>query len=69
MKRKIEGGSAFTQIWRQQQILGQVTDKMFGVTAKRAVKILTAAAEAGYDKDDFVKIKQHLLKQHRLKAD
>ena len=67
--RKIEGGSAFTQICKGSRILGQVTDKMFGPTARSAVNILTAAAEAGYDKDDFVKIKHHLLDLHRLKAD
>ena len=63
------GKSAFTQIFKGSRVLCQVADKMFSTSAHSVVAMLVAAAEAGFEKDAFIKIKQHLLQQHRLKAD
>ena len=69
--RKTEGQSTFTQIFKgsPSRVLGQISDKMFGTSAQSAVAMLVAAAEAGFEKDDLIKIKTHLLAAHRLKAD
>jgi hypothetical protein len=62
---KVENGKTLWQVVRDGKVIGQISEGMFQESSGHALSMFLAVVMSGFEKEDCLKVKAHLVQQHR----